>query len=297
MSGINEVDIVFSTIARNYLHLAGFNVEVEHLWRRKKFGSAFWFFLNRYSSLLGNLASTILWMIPLNTNVSVFASYSIVLVDLRQDFANGGSYFHRAIFQWSQTVGNRDKPSGLSECVTWYSQHAAVIHKTIHTAVSARCPDHNGRLPLTTIILRDGLMYFFMMILANAANVVTYIVANPYYKGIMTSFSCCVSSAMMSRLILNLHEGVPFPTISTDNRSSKASVVGIDRAPPTAPSSFLLSNDYPPTVQAVPALLGYARLAFRCVPGYRPHGTAGGFRSAPEVLSLIRAAFFPEMKA
>ncbi|KAF8876006.1 hypothetical protein BD779DRAFT_1804447 [Infundibulicybe gibba] len=61
-------------------------------------------------------------------------------------------------------------------------------------------------LPLTTLLLRDGAIYFAVMALSNLANILTFYFCGPFLRGGLSSFSTCVSVTMMSRLMLNLHE-------------------------------------------------------------------------------------------
>ncbi|EPQ54297.1 hypothetical protein GLOTRDRAFT_94608 [Gloeophyllum trabeum ATCC 11539] len=55
------------------------------------------------------------------------------------------------------------------------------------------------------LFLRDGALYYGCMVLANAANILTYY---PLLKGALSIFANTISVTMMSRLILNLYRYV-----------------------------------------------------------------------------------------
>ncbi|TFK39561.1 hypothetical protein BDQ12DRAFT_743907 [Crucibulum laeve] len=63
------------------------------------------------------------------------------------------------------------------------------------------------RIPLASLILRDGAIYFAVMALANLANIVTFYLCGPFLRGGLSTFASSISLTMMSRLMLNLHEG------------------------------------------------------------------------------------------
>ncbi|KAF9445273.1 hypothetical protein P691DRAFT_805935 [Macrolepiota fuliginosa MF-IS2] len=65
----------------------------------------------------------------------------------------------------------------------------------------------NGRFlasPTITILVRDGTIYFFLIFLANLANVSIYFSATRDLKDIGASFSQLITATMISRLVLNL---------------------------------------------------------------------------------------------
>ncbi|PPQ94408.1 hypothetical protein CVT25_002496, partial [Psilocybe cyanescens] len=58
-------------------------------------------------------------------------------------------------------------------------------------------------IPLISLMLRDGAIYFAVMALCNFANILTYY---PFLRGGLSTFASSISVTMMSRLMLNLHE-------------------------------------------------------------------------------------------
>ncbi|KAJ6562119.1 hypothetical protein B0H19DRAFT_1259722 [Mycena capillaripes] len=61
-------------------------------------------------------------------------------------------------------------------------------------------------MPLHILIIRDGALYFAVMLLSNLANILTFITHSPVLPGSLATFATCISATMMSRLMLNLHE-------------------------------------------------------------------------------------------
>ncbi|TFK31907.1 hypothetical protein BDQ12DRAFT_566085, partial [Crucibulum laeve] len=65
-------------------------------------------------------------------------------------------------------------------------------------------------IPLASLILRDGKYLFsakHVMALANLANILTFYLCGPFLRGGLSTFASSISVTMMSRLMLNLHEG------------------------------------------------------------------------------------------
>ncbi|KAJ7352190.1 hypothetical protein DFH08DRAFT_957000 [Mycena albidolilacea] len=78
----------------------------------------------------------------------------------------------------------------------------------------------NGRRgDLVTVLLRDGSVYFALMIISNACNIGTYTMGNPFTRGSASTVTNVVSSVIISRLIFNLRNPkIRLPV--TSNRTS-----------------------------------------------------------------------------
>ncbi|KAJ6571452.1 hypothetical protein B0H19DRAFT_1130011 [Mycena capillaripes] len=61
-------------------------------------------------------------------------------------------------------------------------------------------------MPIHTLIVRDGAMYFAVIALANAANIVTFLINGPVLPGSLTMFTTCISVTMVCRLMMNIHQ-------------------------------------------------------------------------------------------
>lgn len=59
---------------------------------------------------------------------------------------------------------------------------------------------------LISVLLRDGAIYFSVMMVANLANILTFVLGGPFTRGMGTIFVNVISSVMISRLMLNLRD-------------------------------------------------------------------------------------------
>ncbi|KAF7300798.1 hypothetical protein MKEN_01305400 [Mycena kentingensis (nom. inval.)] len=62
------------------------------------------------------------------------------------------------------------------------------------------------REQLVEVLLRDGSIYFGVILLSTIANIITFVIAEPYARGILTTFTNVISTTMISRLMLNLRD-------------------------------------------------------------------------------------------
>ncbi|KAJ6571356.1 hypothetical protein B0H19DRAFT_1255341 [Mycena capillaripes] len=85
---------------------------------------------------------------------------------------------------------------------------ATIFLLTLYRALSRR---RTQGLDLVTVLLRDGSIYFGVIVMANLSNILTFVFAAPYTRGVPTTFTNSISSVMISRLMLNLRD----PTLST----------------------------------------------------------------------------------
>ncbi|KAI9508105.1 hypothetical protein F5148DRAFT_29670 [Russula earlei] len=90
---------------------------------------------------------------------------------------------------------------------------------------------HNLAISLTgkglvDVIVRDGALFFAVMALANFANIFTFYFSRPFLKGLFSAPANCISSALCSRLVLNLYEvATPDDTNLVSSRNPMTTVV------------------------------------------------------------------------
>ncbi|KLO12998.1 hypothetical protein SCHPADRAFT_940772 [Schizopora paradoxa] len=92
-----------------------------------------------------------------------------------------------------------------------------------------------SRSKVLRIMLRDGLIYFLIIFLANVANVVTYVVSPPNLQAVNAPFSDMITALMICRLILNLRT-------DTNETTMHAGMLRTDGTLPAwmpAPKNFL----------------------------------------------------------
>ncbi|KAJ7055987.1 hypothetical protein C8F01DRAFT_375217 [Mycena amicta] len=75
---------------------------------------------------------------------------------------------------------------------------------TLYRALSRHVGQRGGEL--VGVLLRDGSVYFGVIVLCTVSNILTFIFAPPYTRGMPTTFTNVISSIMISRLMLNLRD-------------------------------------------------------------------------------------------
>ncbi|KAF5324247.1 hypothetical protein D9619_011401 [Psilocybe cf. subviscida] len=71
-------------------------------------------------------------------------------------------------------------------------------------------------IPLITLLLRDGAIYFVVLAFCNLSNILTFYVAGPFMRGGLSTFASCISLTMICRLMLNLHRTADSGIYTTD---------------------------------------------------------------------------------
>jgi len=96
------------------------------------------------------------------------------------------------------------------------------------------------RINIVSLILRDGAVYYVVMVLANLGNILTFYLASPMLRGCLTSFSSCISVTMMSRLMLNLHSAASAGILSAPTLDTSSGAEFTSRMPDNLP--FAMDN-------------------------------------------------------
>ncbi|KAJ7488191.1 hypothetical protein FB451DRAFT_1226641 [Mycena latifolia] len=87
---------------------------------------------------------------------------------------------------------------------------------------------------LLTVLLRDGSIYFGVMVMLTLSNILTFIYGGLYTRGLPTTFINVISSLMITRLMLNLRD----PALSSMlGRSGNTTLTG-----PALFSTYVASN-------------------------------------------------------
>lgn len=82
-----------------------------------------------------------------------------------------------------------------------------VFGMTLYKTLTLPGGRHRGT-ELLTILIRDGSLYFAVIVLVNVANILTFVInlEHVFGGGSLTMFTNAISSIMMSRLMLNLRD-------------------------------------------------------------------------------------------
>ncbi|KAF8189492.1 hypothetical protein K438DRAFT_1832686 [Mycena galopus ATCC 62051] len=103
--------------------------------------------------------------------------------------------------------------------VAWGSMAAfdcLIFFLTLYRALSRR---YRTGLLLLNVLLRDGSLYFGVVLISNVSNISTFVFGGLYTRGVLTTFTNIVSSILISRLMLNIRN----PALSTTaNRFSES---------------------------------------------------------------------------
>jgi len=89
------------------------------------------------------------------------------------------------------------------------------------------CTANSSLVGLLDLILRDGALYFFVMALANTANILSFYLAYSPFKGVYTTPASCIASTLCSRLILNLYDVAPQDGTTYSDSSCDSMKTGI----------------------------------------------------------------------
>ncbi|KAJ6556374.1 hypothetical protein B0H19DRAFT_141737 [Mycena capillaripes] len=103
------------------------------------------------------------------------------------------------------------KSSSLHLAAAWealFAYDTMMFGLTVFKTYSTwhRAGSESSNLPIHTLILRDGALYFGAMALANLCNIATFYLAGPILSGSLSTFAGCMSLTLMARLMLNLHQ-------------------------------------------------------------------------------------------
>ncbi|KAJ7713306.1 hypothetical protein B0H14DRAFT_3016718 [Mycena olivaceomarginata] len=98
------------------------------------------------------------------------------------------------------------KAQGVSLATAWAGVavfDCMIFLLTLYKVFTRRRPNGGD---LLTVLLRDGSVYFGVMVMSNSANILTFIFGTSYTKGIATTLVNVTSSIMITRLMLNLRD-------------------------------------------------------------------------------------------
>ncbi|PPQ76081.1 hypothetical protein CVT24_003653 [Panaeolus cyanescens] len=86
----------------------------------------------------------------------------------------------------------------------------------------------NIMIPTIQILLRDGIMYFFIIFSANLMNTLIYFTCTEDLKAVGATFSELITSVMISRLVLNLRATASLPPNSSSTGTRRHGTIELD---------------------------------------------------------------------
>ncbi|KAJ7190277.1 hypothetical protein GGX14DRAFT_579990 [Mycena pura] len=198
-----------------YDHLLTFGTEVKYIWSTKLRPSTCWFLAARYIGLIGNIIVSVFYfgalshkegLIETTLCIRVFAMYGRnirVLVPLLALVCISVTLAVVGAVKLDGPAQNLAAP-GLNGCNPPYPRSTAILLAKAWMGLSTRlrcARDHRSRPYAGSLILRmlkDGSMYFGVIVLATIANISTFYLGDILLSGFLSWFT--------SRLMLNLHE-------------------------------------------------------------------------------------------
>ncbi|KDQ60366.1 hypothetical protein JAAARDRAFT_67915 [Jaapia argillacea MUCL 33604] len=241
------------------------SMEVERFWRGGFSRASFLFFLNRYLGLSGHIPTVIQTFCSappkrctkLNTYHRIF--YVILqivigaLLSLRThalyDRARwviflvcGVGFTAAGVGWWGQNGSNLhfspisgvnvgcnpafDEQRARHIAVAWGAMSVFDTLIFLLTAYKALSFPRTGRRTLFDVLLRDGTMYFLIIVTVNIANILVLLLGQPLLKPPTTTFTNIISTTLTSRLMLNVRDplllspsGSEFATERSDRRN------------------------------------------------------------------------------
>ncbi|KAJ7479135.1 hypothetical protein FB451DRAFT_1450949 [Mycena latifolia] len=256
----------------HFLTLDAIDTEIHYLWKRRKFASAYWFFVIRYLAVGGNIpglvllrsfssgptaksfdvslqSSCLLWSLGYAITIVVVQILICIVMILRMYALYGRS--RRVLWtlvgigatligvvvynSQGQTATTLTVLPGCHPHIGSYRYAASwgallvfdsiIFGLTVYNGWSTRARmGLQSTMPLHTLIIRDGALYFAIMVLSNLANIITFATTSPLLPGALATFANCISITMMSRLMLNLHEHADRGVITADHVSLQEEV-------------------------------------------------------------------------
>ncbi|KAL5505052.1 hypothetical protein ACEPAH_7715 [Sanghuangporus vaninii] len=148
---------------------------------------------------------------------------------------------------WAFTDGTSvNLPPGLVGCIltgrgdsndrfvfTWVAELAfdsiVFIATLSRTFIIYRRHRQGAAIPLIKIMMRDGIIYFLVIFVANVVTMVLFITLPPDLKAVNASFSTLITSLMVSRLILNLRNQAMRPRANVLSYPSSSQQIRTDQ--------------------------------------------------------------------
>ncbi|KAJ7101348.1 hypothetical protein B0H15DRAFT_815760 [Mycena belliarum] len=112
------------------------------------------------------------------------------------------------------------KAQGISLASAWAGLavfDCMIFLLTLYKAFSRRRPIGTG---LFTVLLRDGSIYFGVILMSNLSNILTFALGDDFTRGMPTTFTNIISSIMITRLMLNLRDPALTRMVGRPSRST-----------------------------------------------------------------------------
>ncbi|KAJ8474740.1 hypothetical protein ONZ51_g7017 [Trametes cubensis] len=242
----NHVNRVFAAIAFGILwydFVLTLPLEVERYWKGGRSWASIFFFLNRYMTVLSHIPvvveffatmpeSCIVGVLLMLRTYALYNRSRKVVYLLTSICALGGAVsvstdpmmgcsntkwaivsvrgLHVPSFQDVAIYTGCDltltEKQGYYLAAAWSSILVFDATVFVLTLVQALRVGRTWSHSLFYVMLRDGTIYFGMLVMCYLSNILTYILAEPVYKGVSTTMTNVISSTLITRLMLNIRD-------------------------------------------------------------------------------------------
>ncbi|KAF8151586.1 hypothetical protein B0H34DRAFT_801292 [Crassisporium funariophilum] len=245
-----------------YDHLLTFPREVERIWKQPQTGATFLFLLVRYATLLEFIIIIDAFQDPkwtkdacnrfvqfegASTTVLVGLCELIMILRVYAFYGRSTYVLSFLMLLWAVQIAISaiglntgfavPLPPGQAGCILTGTSRifpslwvAPLVTDTCIFVLtlwrSRQLLREAGKTPTLQIFLRDGVMYFFIIFLANLANTVIYIMSPEDLKAVGASFSQLITAVMVSRLVLNLRPRSPSRSYTTMSNAGDTTGLG-----------------------------------------------------------------------
>jgi len=241
--GINKNYVIGYSVMLLYDHVLTLDNEVDLIWQRRFTLPTYLFFIFRYATPIvciinliaehdptwtGTRCSRWIWL-PVAIGPIIAATTGIILILRIHALCNRALWVlyitipvyivQIAIMLWSIPAGTVAQfPPGFVGCVASEKQGTIgrltasyiagfvfdliIFLLTLSRAIHLRLL--SARIPLVSLILRDGVMYFFALLVVNLVNVSVIYLAPTDLSGPNARFSNLITATLVARLMLNL---------------------------------------------------------------------------------------------
>ncbi|KZT28174.1 hypothetical protein NEOLEDRAFT_1130172 [Neolentinus lepideus HHB14362 ss-1] len=247
-----------------YDHVLTLNSEIFFIWRSNARVGKILFLFNRYFALASNVTTIAVPFTTLNNSscrhylkwcevsLAITELFVIVLMMLRVYALYNQSRAALAILCTASitvcaiggwiTISSRIAANGKQETANCNDRGAGLARAwevllamdvLMFIMVLIKGIQENGwrgkmRHSLVHCIIRDGAIYFLVMVAVNLANIMTYYLADTPWKGFLARPSANISVLAVSRLMLRLHETTNAKTAPNFSFSQKPVSTGIE---------------------------------------------------------------------
>ncbi|KAF8876010.1 hypothetical protein BD779DRAFT_1677997 [Infundibulicybe gibba] len=188
---------VFALVFLYYDHLITIDREIKFVWTQPKKPSTYWFLANRYFFFSVNIVVTLFEFMPSKSpkRFGVILSDELIsqMVPLTvwALFAGQNTSTSQQMFGCHTGISYDTSKRLATAWEASFAYDSIIFTLTLMKRWRAgqNIDVHVQQLPIFTLLLRDGAIYFAVMALANLANILTFYFCGPFLRGGLSGVS------------------------------------------------------------------------------------------------------------